>query len=241
LERAIAARWNEWVPWVRMHLLRQHQSDSAVDPAMDGPEARRLRQRHSEVVIAMLRDGITMRTIRRHRLDDPRITDDVRAMLVEAARERQSKARCRRPEDQRKQDRLRTLIRLGPMVGNVATQRNGESPQGCPPEEMVARYPSSKEAIQAIRRLVCERFYLLEIRDPELTARTNRRACVFPRQLAMYVVKQVTAASLEEIGREFGGRHHTTVLHSINTIERMRRLDKELSGAITQLMDALQQ
>ena len=45
---------------------------------------------------------------------------------------------------------------------------------------------------------------------------------------------------MQEIGREFGGRHHTTVLHSINKIEEMRRSDKDLNRTITRLMDALQ-
>jgi chromosomal replication initiator protein len=45
---------------------------------------------------------------------------------------------------------------------------------------------------------------------------------------------------LPEIGRQFGGKHHTTVLHSINKIEEMRRSDKDLNRVITRLMDALQ-
>jgi chromosomal replication initiator protein len=53
-------------------------------------------------------------------------------------------------------------------------------------------------------------------------------------------VKQLTTASLPEIGRQFGGKHHTTVLHSINKIEEMRRSDKDLNRVITRLMDALQ-
>jgi chromosomal replication initiator protein len=56
----------------------------------------------------------------------------------------------------------------------------------------------------------------------------------------MYIVKQLTTASLRDIGRQFGGQHHTTVLHSINKIEEMRRSDKELNRTITRLMDALQ-
>jgi chromosomal replication initiator protein len=47
-------------------------------------------------------------------------------------------------------------------------------------------------------------------------------------------------ASLPEIGRQFGGKHHTTVLHSIDKIEEIRRSDKHLNRAITRLMDALQ-
>jgi chromosomal replication initiator protein len=86
---------------------------------------------------------------------------------------------------------------------------------------------------------VSEHFYLREMRDPELTVRTKRRAYVLPRQLAMYIVKQLTGASLEEIGREFGGRHHTTVLHSINKVEAMRRTDEALNRAITRLVNAV--
>jgi len=74
-------------------------------------------------------------------------------------------------------------------------------------------------AIRKICQHVCEHFYLREIRDPDLTVRTNRRAYVLPRQIAMYIVRQLTGASLEEIGQDFGGRHYTTVLHAINRID----------------------
>src|SRR5580765_6495274 len=110
LERAIAARWQRWVPWARMHLLRARQSDPSVDAEA---EFRHFGQRHSEHILDMMRAGISMRTIRRHRLDDPRLANEVRAVLVAAARERQSKAWYGRSEEQRKQDRLATLIRLG--------------------------------------------------------------------------------------------------------------------------------
>lgn len=88
LERAIAARWKLWAPWVRMHLLRARQSDPTVNAAIDSPESCRMRERHTEHILAMMRDGVSMRTIRRHRLDDPRLTDDVRAMLLDAAKGR---------------------------------------------------------------------------------------------------------------------------------------------------------
>ena len=81
--------------------------------------------------------------------------------------------------------------------------------------------PALKETIQAIRHEVCQHFYLREMGDPELVVRTNRRAYALPRQLAMYVARQLTGATLEEIGREFGGRHHSTVLHAINKIAEM--------------------
>jgi chromosomal replication initiator protein len=91
--------------------------------------------------------------------------------------------------------------------------------------------------IDLIQKRVSEHFNL---REQDLKVRSNTRAIAFPRQVAMYIVKQLTTASLPEIGRQFGGKHHTTVLHSINKIEEMRRSDKDLNRTITRLMDALQ-
>src|SRR4030095_11600330 len=96
LKRAIAARWKVWVPWVRMQQLRARD----YDPSVASAESVRLCHRHREHILNLIRDGISMRTIRRHRLDDPRITNEVRTVLVEAAKERQSKAWFRRTEDQ---------------------------------------------------------------------------------------------------------------------------------------------
>jgi chromosomal replication initiator protein len=56
----------------------------------------------------------------------------------------------------------------------------------------------------------------------------------------MYLVKELTDASLPEIGRAFGGKHHTTVLHSIGKIEKERQINAELNRLIHSLMDSLQ-
>src|SRR6516162_9491365 len=224
LERAIAARWKHWVPWVRMYLLRACQSDPSVNPALDSPDSRRFRQLHSEHILDMLRSGISMRTIRRHRLDDPRLTDELRAVLVQAAMERQGKAWYRRSEEQRNEDRLRRHMTLGPAVDRAAMIGPDSGCAETPSQpRMVALDPLAvPAAIQAIRQHVCEHFYMRERRDPELTVRTNRREYVLPRQIAIYIARQLTGASLQEIGREFGDRQHTTVLHCIRKIEKLR-------------------
>jgi len=67
-----------------------------------------------------------------------------------------------------------------------------------------------------------------EMRDPDLTVRTNRRAYVLPCQIAMYIARQFTGGRSRKIGSGFFGRHHTTVLHSIRKIERLRRWDDAL-------------
>lgn len=89
--------------------------------------------------------------------------------------------------------------------------------------------------IDLIQKKVGETFGL---REQDLKVRSNAKAIAFPRQIAMYLVKQLTSASLPEIGRQFGGKHHTTVLHSINKIDAQRRNDKELNRTINKLMDS---
>jgi chromosomal replication initiator protein len=89
--------------------------------------------------------------------------------------------------------------------------------------------------IDLIQKKVGEQFGL---REQDLKVRSNTKAIAFPRQVAMYLVKQLTSASLPEIGRQFGGKHHTTVLHSIHKIDLLRRNDKELNRTINKLMDS---
>jgi len=93
-----------------------------------------------------------------------------------------------------------------------------------------------KVSIEQIQRRVGEHFGL---RGQDLKVRSNSRQIAFPRQVAMYLVKQLTSASLPEIGRQFGDKHHTTVLHSIHKIEKLRSTDKELNKAINKLLDSL--
>jgi len=92
-----------------------------------------------------------------------------------------------------------------------------------------------KVTIELIQKRVGEQYGL---RDADLKIRSNTKAIAFPRQVAMYLVKQLTSASLPEIGRQFGGKHHTTVLHSINKIDALRRTDKDLNRTINRLLDS---
>jgi chromosomal replication initiator protein len=94
-----------------------------------------------------------------------------------------------------------------------------------------------KISIDTIQKAVAERF---EIKQSALKEKSNTKKVVFPRQVAMYLVKELTDASLPEIGRAFGGKHHTTVIHSINKIEAQRHTDPDLNRIIQGLMDSLQ-
>lgn len=91
--------------------------------------------------------------------------------------------------------------------------------------------------IDAIQKGVAERF---NIKQSQLKEKSNTKKIVYPRQVAMYLVKELTDASLPEIGRAFGGKHHTTVIHSINKIEQSRLVDPDLNRLLHSLMDSLQ-
>jgi chromosomal replication initiator protein len=93
-----------------------------------------------------------------------------------------------------------------------------------------------KITIDAIQKGVAEHFGM---RVSELKQKNNSRAVVVPRQIAMYLAKTLTEASLPEIGRQFGGKHHTTVMHSIGKIDELRRTDKDLNRTINKLQEAL--
>jgi len=91
-------------------------------------------------------------------------------------------------------------------------------------------------SIENIQRAVCREFGLSL---PQLKAKDNSRAVSYPRQIAMFLAKELTPASLPQIGREFGGKHHTTVLHSINKIADMRDSDRDLNRLLNKLRDSL--
>jgi chromosomal replication initiator protein len=96
--------------------------------------------------------------------------------------------------------------------------------------------PERKVTIESIVRAVGEKF---QLQPSQLKQKTNAHNITYPRQIAMYVVKELTTASLPEIGRAFGGKHHTTVLHSIHKIEELRHKDAELNRLIHNLIDTL--
>jgi chromosomal replication initiator protein len=93
-----------------------------------------------------------------------------------------------------------------------------------------------KITIEAIQRAVSENFGM---RVSDLKQKNNSRNVVVPRQIAMYLAKQMTEASLPEIGRQFGNKHHTTVMHSIGKIDELRRTDKDLHRTLNKLQEQL--
>jgi chromosomal replication initiator protein len=91
--------------------------------------------------------------------------------------------------------------------------------------------------IDAIQKGVADKF---SMKQSQLKEKSNAKAVVFPRQVAMYLVKELTAASLPEIGRAFGGKHHTTVMHSIDKIAKQKQSDPDLNRILHSLIDSFQ-
>jgi chromosomal replication initiator protein len=90
--------------------------------------------------------------------------------------------------------------------------------------------------IESIIKVVAEHHAL---QPSQLKQKTNERKIAYPRQIAMFLTKELTQASLPEIGRAFGGKHHTTVLHSIQKIDALRQKDQDLNSLIHKLIDSI--
>jgi chromosomal replication initiator protein len=88
--------------------------------------------------------------------------------------------------------------------------------------------------IEGIQKFVAD-YYNLKMND--LKSRNNSKSVAKPRQIAMYLCKGLTHASLPEIGRSFGGKHHSTVIHSIRKVEDLRKKDPAFNTLIGNFLE----
>lgn len=152
---------------------------------------------------------------------------------------------CHLPEDVRMFVATKTKSNVRELEGALVKLMAYSSITGCPITVPMAQQAlkhlshgqERKLTIDVILKAVAERHSLL---PSQLKQKSNTREIAYPRQIAMYLVKELTSASLPEIGRAFGGKHHTTVLHSIQKIETLRNRDPELNRLIHNLIDSLQ-
>ncbi len=98
--------------------------------------------------------------------------------------------------------------------------------------------PSEDKTINmdSIQKYVADHFRL---KVSDLKARNNAKSVALPRQIAMYLSKSLTRASLPDIGKAFGGKHHSTVIHSVRKIDALRRSDPEFDRLLQGLVDNL--
>lgn len=89
--------------------------------------------------------------------------------------------------------------------------------------------------IEQIQKFVAD-YYHLKLH--ELKSRNNSKSVAMPRQVAMYLCKSLTHASLPEIGRSFGGKHHSTVIHSIKKVDEMRKKNGDFDKQVANLIES---
>ena len=108
-------------------------------------------------------------------------------------------------------------------------------------QDAIRNFAKEEEAgvitIQQIQKLVAQTYKLT---IDELVSKNNARNISHPRQVAMYLCKHLTKHSYPEIGRAFGGKHHTTVIHSVEKIEALVATDGTLQRLISELSESLQ-
>jgi len=101
----------------------------------------------------------------------------------------------------------------------------------------VLRGAQRRVTIDEIQKLVSQHF---ELKPLDLVSARRSRAVARPRQIAMYLAKRLTTRSLPEIGRKFGGRDHSTVIHAVRKIEELRDQDRDIDAAVRTLMRELE-
>jgi chromosomal replication initiator protein len=99
----------------------------------------------------------------------------------------------------------------------------------------VLRHEERAVTIDSIQKFVAE-YYRLKL--AELKSKNNSKSVALPRQVAMYLCKTLTNASLPEIGKSFGGKHHSTVIHSLRKVEDLRKKDAAFNTLINTLLES---
>lgn len=104
--------------------------------------------------------------------------------------------------------------------------------------EVLAETPAEKSGVEIrkIQQVVCEHYGVSRL---DMVSDRGTHDILLPRQIAMYLAKQMTIRSLAKIGRQFGGRDHSTVYHAVRKVERLIECDATLSATVAALKAAL--
>jgi len=100
----------------------------------------------------------------------------------------------------------------------------------------IASVPDPVISIEQIQKAVCEQ---LDVPQSLLVGKTRKQEIVFARQIAMYLIRELTSTSLKTIGNHFGGRDHTTVMHALSTIESSKDRDDHTRRTLSAIKRAL--
>lgn len=128
----------------------------------------------------------------------------------------------------------------GCYIGLIARHTLEQRPLDVALAERVLRHIISSDkkdlTVEQIQKTVADHF---KVSENALRAKSRKQEVVFPRQIAMYLAKNLTRASLKTIGLHFGGRDHSTIIHACKTIETAMHTDETLRGRIEQLQKQL--
>ena len=102
--------------------------------------------------------------------------------------------------------------------------------------ELVPENVAKALTVHDIQRAVCDQFH---IKPDDLRSKSRQKDIVYPRQIAMFLTRELTGISLPKIGKEFGGRDHTTVMHAINKVEKDLQKDSQIVKIVTKLREKL--
>ncbi len=127
---------------------------------------------------------------------------------------------------------LNRLVAYANLVGRPITLENAQEVL-----HDLLRANDRKATIEEIQKRVAEHF---NIKISEMHSARRSRAVARPRQVAMYLAKQLTARSLPEIGRKFGGRDHTTVMHAVKKVDELRQSDHSFAEDVELLRRMLE-
>ena len=127
---------------------------------------------------------------------------------------------------------LNRLYALASLVGRTVTV---EMAQDCLSD--ILRASDRKMTIEEIQRKVSEHY---DIRLSDMLGPKRTRSLARPRQIAMWLCKQLTSRSLPEIGRKFGKRDHTTIMHGVRKIDELRQSDSQIADDLELLRRALE-
>lgn len=194
--------------------------------ALDGVEARILGRLGSGLVVDIrpsspeLRRAVLARRVAE--MPDVRVPDDVLELLAERVT-----SSIRELEGALTRVTAYAMLTNQPVDLAFATQTLGDMLRG----------HRRRVTIDQIQKLVCDHF---ELKPLDLVSARRARAVARPRQIAMYLSKRLTTRSLPEIGRKFGGRDHSTVIHAVRRIEELRDSDRDVDQAVHVLLGQLE-
>jgi chromosomal replication initiator protein len=127
---------------------------------------------------------------------------------------------------------LNRLVAYASLTGDVIDMAFAHATLG----EMLAG-PAKRVTIDDIQRAVSAHF---EVKQLDLVSARRAQVIARPRQVAMYLAKRLTTRSLPEIGRKFGNRDHSTVIHAVRRIDELRGVDREIDTAVRTLLRSLE-